>query len=183
MMKNLKLISVALLVLLFAASCNNQKQELKQEIEATEDRLFSNQAGNLHQDSARLLVEQYMQYAENFPEDTLAQNYMFKAARVDVALGDYESGLKKLKSMEEKYPESHHIPKVLLLKGTIYEDYMQDYDKAGQAYQQLIDDYPDDEFAKDAAVLKKNLGKSLDEIIREFEEMETARQDSDSLSA
>lgn len=176
-MKNLKLLPLALLVLLFASACDNQKQELREEIEATEDNLFSNQTGSLDQDSARLLVEQYMQYAENYPKDSLAQNYIFKAARVDVALGDYDAGLKKLNRIEAEYPESHHIPKVLLLKGTIYEDYMQDYEKAGEAYQQLLDDYPDDEFAKDAAILKKNMGKSLDEIIKEFEDKEKAQQD------
>lgn len=176
-MRRLQLFVIALIAVFAITACDSGKESMQEEIEALENSLFNDPQAEMNQDSARLLIEHYVQYADNYPEDSLAINYLFKAARVDIALNDVQAGLKRLNRIEAQYPESHHMPKILLLRGIIYEDELKDYNKAGKEYQRLVDEYPENEFADDARLILKNLGKSPEELIEEFERKQ-AEQDS-----
>ena len=52
----------------------------------------------------------------------------------------------------------------------MYENNLGDLNAAKSIYEQFLEKYPDDEFADDAAVSIKNLGKTPEELIKEFEE-------------
>ena len=62
------------------------------------------------------------------------------------------------------------------MKGYVYENEIGDLNAAKKIYEDFIAKYPDDEFADDAAVSIKNLGKSPEELIKEFEEKVKSRR-------
>ena len=49
--------------------------------------------------------------------------------------------------------------------GFIYEEDLQEYEKARQAYQKVIDDYPDSELAASARHLLPNVGRDPEEWV------------------
>ncbi|MCF8330960.1 MAG: tetratricopeptide repeat protein [Bacteroidales bacterium] len=182
-MRMLKIFMIALMPALLFASCNSEnkskdeaasKEAQMQAINELEEELFTDIDGPVNKDSARLLIKRYVKFADDFSkEDSLASNYLFKAARIDIALEAHNAALKRLKRLEATYPESSYMPQVLIFRGTIYEDNLKDYNKAEKAYRRLMDEYPDSEFADDAEMLIKTLGKDLNEIIEEFEKQDT----------
>ncbi|MFO8055573.1 MAG: tetratricopeptide repeat protein [Bacteroidales bacterium] len=172
-MKNTHLIILLLASGIALQACKQNKEKSPEEnqeaIEDLEESLYQSTAA-MDKDTVNLLVKKYDAYAKRYPEDSLAQQYLFRAARLKMAVEDFEGGLKYLEKIEAKYPDSDLLPAVLLLKGNIYGDYLNDFDKAEKAYQRIVDEYPASEFARDAEISIRNLGKSLDELIREFEE-------------
>jgi TolA-binding protein len=68
------------------------------------------------------------------------------------------------------YPNFEKTPQCLFLKGYVYENNLGDLQTAKEIYEEFIEKYPDDEFADDAEVSIKNLGKTPEELIKEFEE-------------
>ncbi|MCF8217820.1 MAG: tetratricopeptide repeat protein [Bacteroidales bacterium] len=168
-MRNLNLILIAAVAVMILGSCTSDQETLKDEIDEIESNLFDNPKETMDKDSARILVDKYVKYAEKNPEDSLALDYMFKAARVEVALGNYKDGLDLLNQIEEDYEGADEIARILLLKGIIFEDNLDNPEKAAENYRKLIEKYPDNEYARDAQHLLDNLGKSLQDLIDEFE--------------
>ncbi len=60
----------------------------------------------------------------------------------------------------------------MFLKGYVYENDLRDLETAKKIYEEFLVKYPDDEFADDAEISIKNLGKSPEELIKEFEEQQ-----------
>ncbi len=141
----------------------------RKEIRLFEDRLYSPES-SMDRDSALMLVDRYLKYGEAFPEDSLAPRFQFKAARMHMALDNYQESITVLGRLEARYPDWERMPQVLLIRGTIYDDHLRDYNKAEKAYQRIIDEHPDDELVPDARALIMHLGKDPEDIIREFEQ-------------
>lgn len=144
-------------------------EEQRKEISLFEGILYSPES-SLDRDSALMLVDRYLQYGEAFPEDSLSPHYQFKAARMHMALDNHQEALTLLRQLEARYPDWEMMPQVLIIRGTIYDDHLHDYNNAQKAYQRIIDEYPGDELVPDARALIMHLGKSPEDIIREFEE-------------
>ena len=68
-----------------------------------------------------------------------------------------------------KYPNFDKAPYCLFLQGFIYESQLNDTAKARQVYQQVIEKYPNERIAEDAKASIDNMGKTPEELIREFE--------------
>jgi TolA-binding protein len=58
----------------------------------------------------------------------------------------------------------------MFLKAFVYEDQLHDLNKAKKYYEEFLEKYPDSDFADDARISLQNLGKSPEELIKEFEE-------------
>jgi len=69
-----------------------------------------------------------------------------------------------------QYPAYERVPESLFLMGFIYENNLQNFGKAKEIYERFIQRYPDHEFADDAAISIQNLGKTPEELVREFEQ-------------
>ena len=71
------------------------------------------------------------------------------------------------------YPEFDKNPVALFMLATfVYDEQLHDLDKAREAYQQIIDNYPENPFANDAAIAITQLGMTPEELIRMFESQE-----------
>jgi len=154
-------------------SCNQNKSNLET-IKALEAELFSEEAifNEDGKNKAFQLVEAYLNYADENPEDSITPEYLFKAGDIDMNLGNAPSAISTFNRIIYDYPEYKKAPECLFLVAYIYENYLSDYGKATELYTLFVEKYPDNDFADDAEMSIQNMGKSPEELIKEFEREE-----------
>lgn len=119
---------------------------------------------------ADALIKNYDEFATAFPDDDNAAKFLFKAG--DLAMG-LERGNQAIQFFDKVYTEYASFdkaPYALFLQGFVFEDQLKDYEKAKATYEQFIEKYPDHPMTESAQFSLKHLGKSPEELIREFEE-------------
>lgn len=173
-MNRIKLILPNLLplsVLLFAFSCSGPEPKSGPTIEELETELYDNEKIFTEEGKkkAQDLVRLYMTYAEQNPEDSLSPVYLFKAGDITMNLGDPGKAIGIFNKIIYSFPDFKKVPECHFLVAYIYENNLQNYGKATELYRQFIEKYPDSEFADDAEMSIKNMGKSPEELIKEFE--------------
>ena len=116
------------------------------------------------------LITYYEDYIRRYPEDKdRVKHCLFDGGRLAMNLHQSKKALK----MFEQYRNDYHLDKksstCLFLEAFIYENQLNELGKAKQTYQQFINDYPNDELVKDAKLSIQNLGKSPEQLAKEFE--------------
>ncbi len=114
-------------------------------------------------------INLYSQFVSNFPEDTICADYLFKAGEISTSIGSYQQAINYFKELFDKYPNFKYVTESLYMQGFIYDSYINDDAKAKEIYQQLIAKYPKHTLAEDAKAAINNLGKTDEELIREFQ--------------
>lgn len=95
---------------------------------------------------------------------------MMRAAGVAKTIGNPNLAIQLYYAVAEKMPDHPKAPTALFMMGFTYENDMSDLDKARSTYESFLQKYPNDpDYADDAQNALKLLGKSPEEIIREFE--------------
>jgi tetratricopeptide (TPR) repeat protein len=115
------------------------------------------------------LMYLYIKKAEEEPKAVKSPDYMFKAAELAMNLEKTPQALELYNKIIYTYPDYEKAPECLFLMAFIYENNIQNYGKAKELYEQFLKQYPDHEFADDAAFSLQNIGKSPEELMREFE--------------
>lgn len=175
-MKHLSYI-IGLLILLSACTSSSEKSEsaktdLYESISKMEAELFGSTESKIDKKKAIKLIDLYTEYANTYPDDPLAPEYLYKAADISMNMRRPIQTIELFDLILTKYPDFEKTPTVLFLKAFVYEDQMNDYDRAKKYYELFLEKYPDNEFADDAEVSLANLGKTPEELIREFEQSE-----------
>ena len=145
-------------------ACNSPKEKALKNIKMLEasDSIFSPQ-------NIEATKRAYLDFANKYPDDDLAPEYIFKAAQRCNVMAEHEEALKLFNSIIEKYPKSPRSEEALFLQGFIYENSIKDLPKAQKVYLAFIEKYPNSDLAEDAKAAIKNLGKSPEEIFESFE--------------
>lgn len=156
--------------IIFLSSCGSPDQNLQSEIETLEDSLFADATKMIDRQMAQKLINKYIEFADAYPQDPETPGTLFKAGDMAMNLNMPKQAIEVFDRIMDEYPDFEKAPQCLFLKGYVYENNYKDLDKAKQAYEEFLVKYPDDEFADDAEISIKNLGKSPEELIREFEE-------------
>ena len=182
---NKKLFLFSAIFMLFLSGCGPSKEKTIKNIATLEKQLYSGQSMNFNRTKADSLLILYEKYVKLYPKDTLAPKYLFHAAGLAMTLGD---GMKSLNLYEEfmkDFPDNRKAPVCLFFKAYIYENLIADFTKAKETYLLFIEKYPDNEFVKDALAALMNIGKTPDQLVREFEEKKKAEslRIADSLAA
>jgi outer membrane protein assembly factor BamD (BamD/ComL family) len=171
-MKNstyLYFISFALIVF----GCNSSDKEKKMaisEISSLENNLVTNTTLVLNKKNARQLIDLYDAYNTKYPNDSLAPEYLFKAGELAMNLTNSTQAIVLLNKFENEYSTHEKYPYCIFFQAFVYENQLNNLEKAKQYYQLFIDKYPQHELADDAKSSIDNLGKPLEEIIKSFEE-------------
>ena len=63
----------------------------------------------------------------------------------------------------------------MFLQAFVYENHVGDLSNAREKYIEFIQKYPEKDFADDAEICLQNLGKTPEELIREFEEKQRVK--------
>jgi outer membrane protein assembly factor BamD (BamD/ComL family) len=171
---NLKSVLLLAILVVFFSGCSPSREKTIKNITTLETQLYSGQAMNFNRPKADSLLNLYDKFVTRYPKDSLAPKYLFQAASLAVTLGDGKKSLDLYEDFMKKFPDNPKTPVCLFFKGYIYENLLSNLDKAKETYLVFIEKYPDHEFVKDARVALMNLGKTPDQLVREFEEKQKA---------
>ena len=123
------------------------------------------------------LIKAYISYAESHQKSPEAPDYLYSAADLSLNINKSKESIELYNRIIYQYPDCKRAPECLFLVGYIYENYFQNYGKAKEIYESFLVKYPTHDFADDAAISIKNMGKSPEELIRSFEEQNKQQQD------
>ncbi|RLD48455.1 MAG: hypothetical protein DRI94_12505 [Bacteroidetes bacterium] len=170
-----KILFASFVALLFFASCNtntttlSQKEKDRKEIQSIDSTLYAIK-DSFNTVLAKQAMIKFADFAENYQNDSLAANYLFKSAQLAQSLNLGSQTIIYLDKIITKYPNFKKISTCYFLKGFVYDNILQDIKNAKKSYQEFIDKFPNDDFVDDAAALLENLGKSPAELIKSFED-------------
>ncbi len=167
-MNKIKTALQILFLSILISSCTNTHDKLAQEISAKEKILFKDKDVKMNTKTAREIISQYRYFAEKFPDDSMAAEYLYKAGDVSSGINAYTNALEFFSAITQKYPQSSKAAYSLFLQGYINENNLHDTAKAKQFYNDFITKYPAHEMAESAKFSLLNLGKTPEQIIAEF---------------
>ena len=144
------------------------KSELLTKIHANEQKLYGDSAAVLDKKSAIITVRDYQSFATRFPKDSLAAEYLFKASDLLMNMGRPQQTVFTFNEIIQKHPDFNKMPTCYFLRAFVYDDQLKDYKAAEKYYKEFLEKYPDSDFADDTQMLLKNLGKTPEELIKEF---------------
>ncbi len=165
-MKNLLKIMMFTMLITFVSACG-EKKLTENDVKAAEAKLY-NEDMTANTDAVPEVVETFTKFAAENTDNTLAPEYLFKAFEIALNFMDADKAIEIGNNLIATYPSFDKTPAALLLLGMKYED-VGELGKAKDAYEQLVKDYPDNAFVPSAQACIDNLGKTPEELIREFE--------------
>ena len=168
-MKNILYLVIAVSIL---SSCSQKNPEIKlnekiTQIENTVDSI--RKIRTLTTDEMYELINLYWIYYEKNPTDSLSAIYLYRAAESSLYINQGLKAISYLNKIESDFQNFPNMGNVVFLIGFTYENTLKDYEKAKIYYERFIEKYPEHPLAKDTHILLKNLGKTQEELIKEFE--------------
>lgn len=149
------------MLLMAACSTPNREKEL-QKIEEHEQMLSAIDISS-DDNAAMELLSLYRQFANDFPEDSLAPAFMARAADLCINLGKSDDAVNLLDSVITLYPGYEDLAGCYFLKGYAYEN-AERYDEAKEAYSYFVENFPDHYLAADTKVMINYIGMSPEEM-------------------
>ena len=125
---------------------------------------------NFNPDAANQLLAAYEDYIKFHSFESNSKDYQFKAGELAKALNKPHIAIKHFNDLIERDPKHEKAPLSLFYKAMIIGDMLHEDELAKKTYQEFIDKYPDHPFVESAKASIKLQGKSLDEIVKGFEE-------------
>jgi tetratricopeptide (TPR) repeat protein len=144
------------------------QEALLAKVNEFEGKVFK-QDGTMDVTNANLLIEGYILFGDSYPEAAESANLLFKAAEVSLGMNQAPRALGLYQKVYKNYPEFEKRPFALFLQAFIYENNLGRLDDAKLTYEKFLVEFPDHAMADDATYSLANLGKSPDELIKEFE--------------
>ena len=157
-------------------ACSSPEQNLIKNIETLEKELFTNVTGIVDHDKALTLVQLYIEYADTYPDSDLAAEYLFRAGDVSMNTAYPHRAVDLFLRVHRDYPMYEKSPESLFLSAFVMENQLANHQRAELTYKRFLELYPDHDLADDAEILLQHLGKSPDELVREFEERLRAQE-------
>lgn len=167
-------------LLLFIVSCGNEEKVNEQKVESTVDPKVElvNKINALEREmhaspqldklKAAIAIQAYSDYEKSYPADSVTPDYLFKAGEIATAIQQYSQAIGFYKTITEKYPNYKLVQESLFLQAALLDNYLSEDAKAKVIYEQVIAKYPKSNYASDAKSAINNLGKTDEELIKEF---------------
>ena len=167
-MKTLKTLIILTLTVVIFTACGNKKDKAAQNIKQMEEVLLKDSTG-LDLKKAKEITEAYIAFADEYPKDTLAPVFLFKAADISMNISKPEQAVNLFNRVLKDYPDFRRAPDCIFMKAFLYENIMKNLKKAEEFYKEFIQKYPSHDLADDAQMSIDNLGKTPEQLIAEFE--------------
>ena len=150
-------------------SCSTGSEKMSGEITKMESEMKSTQKV----DSVVVieLLSAYQNFNSKYPGDSLSPEYLYRAAALAAGFNRGTQAIDLYESIIHTYPEYKRIPECYFMEAFTYENTLENIGKADELYKQFLAKYPNHELADDAHAAIKFLGKSPEEMVREFEKM------------
>jgi outer membrane protein assembly factor BamD (BamD/ComL family) len=164
----MKKLSYFMLLLLLAA-CSRPQEKLQKEITERESVFREQSNAQPNAEKADSLIGLYVNYADQYQDDTLSPEYLFRAGDLSIGIGKFTQA-QELLGRVQRYPNYTKLPQVTFLQGFVAENHMGDTATARVHYEKFLDTFPDHPLAKDARAAIEHMGMSPEELIRQFEQ-------------
>lgn len=119
---------------------------------------------------ANQLINKYEKYSEVKPKAAETPNYLYKAGELARSIRNFPKALELWEKVTKSYASFDKAPQALFLQGFTHENDYRNLPKAEELYKKFLKDYPKHDLADDVQFSLNFLGKSPDEIIKNFEE-------------
>jgi len=169
---------MSLILVLFACSTKDDSVDMINQLEID---LYSNTEKAFDPEIAENLVTQYEQFVESNPNDSLAASYLFKGAELAMSMSSSEKSIELYNRVYKEYPDYAKAATAVFLIGFVNETQIKNLAEAQKHYRKFIADYPNHNLIDDAKFSLDNLGKSDEDIIKEFEAKLAKANQADSL--
>jgi len=167
-MRTIKLISCIIIGVLLAG-CTQSREKMIKEITEKEKTLFT--ADNPIPDKTKVneMVALYLKFADKHSKDSLAPEYIYRAANLQMSVALNEEAISLLDRVIKDYQGYSKLPETYFLKAFIYDNNIKNISKARAAYTDFLQKFPKHDLADDAMISIDNLGKTPEQIVKEFE--------------
>ncbi|MBL4716071.1 MAG: hypothetical protein COC01_04500 [Bacteroidetes bacterium] len=172
-MNNLRYSLIFLFLLISLVGCGPDDAQRVEEITVLEDQLYS-KSDKFDKNKANDLLVKYEEFIANHKEHEKAKGYLYSAAETANSLMQFKKAINLYGTYSKRYAEDSRAASCVFIQGFIYENHIGDLGMAERHYKMFLEKYPDHELAKDAKFSIDNLGKSVEELLKQFE----AKQDS-----
>jgi len=167
MKKYILLFAIAVTVLMY--SCSPSREKMLAEIAKMESDLKA--TPKVDSMAVTNLLGAYQNFSSKYPKDSLAPEYLYKAAGLAVGFNRGAQAVDLYESVINTYPEYKKVPECYFMEAFAYENVIGNIAKASEYYNKFLAKYPDHDLADDAQAALKYLGKSPEEMVRDFEKM------------
>jgi len=151
---------------MFSFACNSEKSQFKQQITELETEVETQATAQ----SVTNLFKKYDEYTSTFPDDTENNGrYMYRAAGMAYRAGNYAKTAEYLERGIKDFSGSSITPSSRLLLGTVYEENLNNIDKAKTNFQHVLDNHPNHKGAERAALFFKPADEKLQILIAQKE--------------
>ena len=168
------------------ADLDREMTVLSQQVDSLRQQKMTTAAGTADSTKEKQFKEKFAQYkakanqfieaSEQYAATVKASNpdkyaeVIIRAAGLAKSVESPSKSIQLYSSISENMNPHPKAPMALFMTGFIYENDLNDLPKAKQTYETFLQRYPNDpDFADDAQSALKMLGKSPEEIIKEFE--------------
>jgi TolA-binding protein len=143
--------------------------EMVGRIRAMEDTLFADSLFNRR--GAQTLLDVYKAFAKAHPLDTMAPEYLFRAAGMAKGLGQPQESIQYYDRIIKDYGHWRRLADTYYLRAFTIDSDLGEKGRAKTAYEEVIAKFPDHRFAKDARAMIDNLQYTDEELIERFKKM------------
>jgi tetratricopeptide (TPR) repeat protein len=172
-----KKVFIAMLFATFLYACGSSEENVEitseqwqEKIKLMEQSMFNSNDKMFNDSIAVAVIEAYDEFAALFPQDPQTPDFLFKAGEVSLGLGKPLQSMSYFTKVYDKYPTYERASYSLFLQAYVLDNHLHDDVRAGELYTQFMEKFPEHPMAKDAEFSIHNLGKSDEELIKEFEE-------------
>jgi hypothetical protein len=119
-------------------------------------------------------------FVENNKTDSAAPKLLFNLARTQQSHRMFHQAVSTLQDLRKRYPESDYSSKALVMEGYIFANDLKQYEEGKKSYNEYLSRYKDKDtnLTRSIELEIRNLGKTAEQIMEEFEE---ARRMADSI--
>lgn len=170
MKKNFLFLMLTLLIVACESKENAVQKQLREEIAALEKQLLEGDGdASKKSDIAVDLVEKTLQYAKDFPQDTLTPTLLFKAADAARGAKQYGKAVQLWGQVWRKYENHPQAPMALFLQGFTFDSDLRKADMAKKYYRQFLEKYPNDPLAEQVKQLMTVVDENPEDLVKKFE--------------
>ena len=144
------------------------REDLQKQISDQEKSIDPNKEIDLNK--ARQMIRLYDTYHKNYYLDFVCPDYLFKAGEICENIHQYNRAAEFYKMCCDEYNDNFKLrPECLFSLARVYDYRLNNYIKAKETYRKVIEQYPKTQLAQDVIAAIKLMGRSDQDIVRDFE--------------
>ncbi len=124
----------------------------------------------VNNDIAEQAIEAFHKFSSNCKTDTLAPVFLIKAGQVAQSIRKYTQAQAFFTKCIDDFPKFKSRGAAFFLLAQLYDDasILNNESEARTIYHQIIREYPTSSYANDAKACLQNLGKTDEELVKDF---------------